>query len=309
MGYDWLIPHPYHFTCHKHDSSSSSSMIQHYNRCTYQKILKDGTSKVAPLHAMQAYGRIRGTAPFALNLGTSWRWVLDFAPCFSAEERTYGTHWIENWGDPEPVKILWIRDEYFQVPGIELQNLRSVDWSLTQIHYTRSWRWCNANPCCFRVIYHKRIWYTANVSEIRTVSIFKDKQDMNSDWILKVKTASNSQSSAMHPASTQYDHPNEYALFIFEPGFSEWYFCSHWAWQENFLCGCTVTRPPSAPNSAKTTAGKQPYCDRSRLEFTVRHLAVSITNYSHYSAVRIFNWPRTLLLLDTSKLHHRVHKN
>lgn len=79
--------------------------------------------------------------------------------------------------------------------------------------------------------------------------------------------------------------------------------------RRTFLCGCTVTRPLSAPNSAKTTAGKQPYCDRSKLEFTVRHLAVSITNYSHYSAVRIFNWPRTLLLSDTSNLHHRVYKN
>jgi hypothetical protein len=41
---------------------------------------------------------------------------------------------------------------------------------------------------------------------------------------------------------------------------------------------------------------------------TVRHLAVNTTNYSNYSAVRIFNWPRTLLLLDVSQLHHRMHK-
>jgi len=44
---------------------------------------------------------------------------------------------------------------------------------------------------------------------------------MNSEWILKVKTARNSQLSAVHPVSTLYDHPNESALFIFEPGLSE----------------------------------------------------------------------------------------
>jgi len=139
-------------------------MIQPYNRCTCQKILKGGTGKVVPVHAMQAYGGIRGTAPLALNLGTRWRWVVDFTPCFTVEERTYGTHWIWNWRDPEAVRTLWIWDEYLPVPGIELQYLRSVDWSLSQIHYTRSWRWRNANPYCFRVIYHTRIWYTADVS-------------------------------------------------------------------------------------------------------------------------------------------------
>jgi hypothetical protein len=273
-----------------------------------KKNLKGATGKVAPVHAMQVYGGIRGTAPLALNLGTRWRWVVDFTPCFTAEERTYGTYWIQNWRDPEPVRTFWIRDEQLAVPGVELHNLRSVDCSLFQIHYTRSWTWCNVNPYCFRVIYRTRIWYTAEVSEIRTVSIFKDKQDMNSDWILKVKTAINSQSFAMHPASTVYDHPKEYSSSSL--GFrSDIFVLTTPARQENFLCGCIVTRPPSALNSAKTTAGKQPYCDRSKLEFTVRQLAVSFTNYSHYSAVRIFNWPRTLLLLDTSKLYHRVHKN
>lgn len=159
IGHDWLIPHPYHATCHKHDCASSSSMIQPWNRCTYQKILKGGTGKVVPVYAMQAYGGIRGTATLALNLGTRCRWVVDFTPCFTAEGRTYGTHWIGNWRDPQTVRTFWLRDKYLPVPGIELQNLRSVDWSLSQIHYTRSRGCCNANPYCFWVIYHTRIWY------------------------------------------------------------------------------------------------------------------------------------------------------
>jgi hypothetical protein len=87
---------------------------------------------------MQVYGMIRGTAPLALNLGTRWRWVVDFTPCFTAEERTYSTYWIENWRDPEPVRTFWIRDELLPVPGIELHNRRSVDCSLFQIHYSKS---------------------------------------------------------------------------------------------------------------------------------------------------------------------------
>jgi len=66
-------------------------MTQPYNRCTYQKVLKGGTGKVAPVHAMQAYGGIRGTAPLPLSLGTRW-------PLYS-RGRTFGTHWR----DPEPV--------------------------------------------------------------------------------------------------------------------------------------------------------------------------------------------------------------
>jgi len=67
-------------------------MIQPYTRCTYQTILRGGTGKDAPVHAMQVYRGIRGTAPLVLNLGTKWRSVVDFTPCFTAEERTYGTY-------------------------------------------------------------------------------------------------------------------------------------------------------------------------------------------------------------------------
>jgi len=37
-------------------------------------------SKVVPVHVVRAYCRNRGTAPFILDLGTRWRWVVGFTP-------------------------------------------------------------------------------------------------------------------------------------------------------------------------------------------------------------------------------------
>jgi len=45
------------------------------------KLIQKG--KVFPVQAIKAYMRRRGTAPLIFNLGTRWRWAVNFAswPC------------------------------------------------------------------------------------------------------------------------------------------------------------------------------------------------------------------------------------
>jgi hypothetical protein len=47
----------------------------------FGQIHRPGTCKeVVSVHAMKLFKGSRGTAPFFLNVGTGWRWVLNFSP-------------------------------------------------------------------------------------------------------------------------------------------------------------------------------------------------------------------------------------
>jgi hypothetical protein len=44
------------------------------------KIVQNVKGKAVPVHAVKAYRGTRGIAPLILNLGTRWRWVVNFTP-------------------------------------------------------------------------------------------------------------------------------------------------------------------------------------------------------------------------------------
>jgi hypothetical protein len=51
--------------------------------------------QVVPDHTIEAYCRSRGISPLILNLGTSWRRVLNFTPRpLCSRERAHVTQWV-----------------------------------------------------------------------------------------------------------------------------------------------------------------------------------------------------------------------
>jgi hypothetical protein len=46
----------------------------------HYRFLLNKKDKVFPVHAMKTYRGRRGTAPLVLNIGTRWRWVVNFMP-------------------------------------------------------------------------------------------------------------------------------------------------------------------------------------------------------------------------------------
>ena len=63
-----------------------------------RQVTKD---KVFPAHAMNAHRERRGAAPLIHNLGSRWRWAVNFAPrSLCPRERNPGTHWIGGWVGP-----------------------------------------------------------------------------------------------------------------------------------------------------------------------------------------------------------------
>jgi len=71
-------------------------------------------SKVVPVHTMRAYCWNRGTAPFILNLGTRWRWVVSFAPGKDGSEICSGCQNNVSLSTKVPKGVEW----YFYPPRL-----------------------------------------------------------------------------------------------------------------------------------------------------------------------------------------------
>jgi len=76
---------------------------------------------VIAVHAMKAYRGCRGMAPRIVNLGTSWRWVVNFMPrlLFSIERPPISITWEAGWA-PEPVWTFLGKDKYIAPTGIRI---------------------------------------------------------------------------------------------------------------------------------------------------------------------------------------------
>jgi hypothetical protein len=69
-----------------------------------------------------------GIAPFILNLGTSWRWVVSFTP---RPLYALGIHWLGG-GPPLSVWTLWRREKILPRPGIEPRPCVAVPSELSR---------------------------------------------------------------------------------------------------------------------------------------------------------------------------------
>ena len=97
-------------------------------------------------------------APLILNLGTGWRWVVNFTPWpLHPGEGTAGAHWIRGWVDPRA-----------NLDILEKRNF-CLCWKLNPIsHSPLSWSlyWLCCSGCPnVRVPYYKRVSWLLCVPE------------------------------------------------------------------------------------------------------------------------------------------------
>jgi hypothetical protein len=76
--------------------------------------------KLPPVHAMEAYRGSRDIAPLVINLGTKWRWVVNFKlRSFYPLERSPVSTEQEAWLATEPVWTFCRKYNILHVPGFE----------------------------------------------------------------------------------------------------------------------------------------------------------------------------------------------
>ena len=67
----------------------------------YRRKRKGTNGNVFPVHAIKAYRRSGGLAPLIFNLGTKWRWLVNFhAPAALLPGIIPGSHWVGGWTGP-----------------------------------------------------------------------------------------------------------------------------------------------------------------------------------------------------------------
>jgi len=99
-----------------------------------------------------------------LHLGTRWGWVVDFTswPLY-CRGKTLRYALNRKLTRPRAGKDVLVKRWIPTSAGNSTTESPFRRLDTIHIHYTISWRWYNANPYCFRVIYHTRIRYTADV--------------------------------------------------------------------------------------------------------------------------------------------------
>jgi hypothetical protein len=72
-----------------------------------------------------------------LDIGTRWRWVVDFMP---RPLYPSGTHWVGGWVGPRPGLVNVEKIKFLTVPGLELRTLvrPSSSQSLYRLSYPGS---------------------------------------------------------------------------------------------------------------------------------------------------------------------------
>jgi hypothetical protein len=75
-------------------------------------------------YAVKAYGGSVCIAPYFLDFGTRWRWMVSFTlRLLYPWERTLGVHWIGGWVDPRAGLDDAEKKKFFTLPGLELRPL------------------------------------------------------------------------------------------------------------------------------------------------------------------------------------------
>jgi hypothetical protein len=76
----------------------------------------------------------RGVAPFILNLGTIWNWVVSFThrPLYSQRKTS---HALRIWGTGDGMDVLEMIKRPFPLTGVEPQFVQPMAYSLDQLRY------------------------------------------------------------------------------------------------------------------------------------------------------------------------------